>query len=90
MNAPRTTRVSWAEAWRLVPSRFPPQGVFDRIAAPEDLEALYAIEAMTNARLREELTEWRPWVTRGVVLAFALGASLPLLKAKPARALRAL
>lgn len=55
MNAPRTTRVSWAEAWRLVPSRFPPQGVFDRIARPEDLEALYALESLTNPRLREEL-----------------------------------
>lgn len=57
MNAPRTTRVSWAEAWRLVPSRFPPQGVFDRIARPEDLEALYALESLTNPRLREELGE---------------------------------
>ncbi|GAB2499982.1 RES family NAD+ phosphorylase [Arenimonas alkanexedens] len=52
---PRLTRVQWSEAWRLVPSRFPPQGVFDRIASPEDLEALYAVESMTNARLREEL-----------------------------------
>lgn len=47
--------VRWAEAWRIVPSRFPPRGVFDRVAAPEDLEALFAIEALTNARLRQEL-----------------------------------
>jgi hypothetical protein len=32
-------------------------GVFDRIAAAEDLEAVYAIEALTNARLRQELGE---------------------------------
>jgi hypothetical protein len=55
MTLPRLTRVSWAQAWRLVPSRFPPQGVFDRIARPEDLEALYALESLTNPRLREEL-----------------------------------
>jgi H+/Cl- antiporter ClcA len=29
-----------------------------------------------QARLREEFTEWRPWVTRGVVLAFAAAAGL--------------
>jgi H+/Cl- antiporter ClcA len=29
-----------------------------------------------RARLREELTEWRPWATRGVVLAFAAAAGL--------------
>lgn len=54
-RTPRLARVHWPEAWRLVPSRFPPEGVFDRIAAPEDLEALYAVESMTNARLRDEL-----------------------------------
>jgi len=57
MNLPRITRVSWTQAWRLVPSRFPPQGVFDRIARPEDLEALFALESLTNPRLREELGE---------------------------------
>ncbi|PRH81911.1 RES family NAD+ phosphorylase [Arenimonas caeni] len=55
MKAPRLARVDWPEAWRLVPSRFPPQGVFDRIARPEDLEALYLLESLTNPRLREEL-----------------------------------
>lgn len=29
-----------------------------------------------RARLREELTEWRPWVTRALVLAFAAAAGL--------------
>jgi hypothetical protein len=52
---PRRVAVDWPGAWRLVPSRFPPQGVFDRIADPADLEALYAVEALTNDRLREEL-----------------------------------
>lgn len=54
-RTPRRVAVAWPEAWRIVPSRFPPTGVFDRIAAPADLDALFAIEALTNARLREEL-----------------------------------
>lgn len=29
-----------------------------------------------RARLTEEVTEWRPWITRGVVLAFAAAAGL--------------
>jgi hypothetical protein len=49
---PPRRAVAWPEAWRIVPSRFPPRGVFDRVAAPEDLEALFAIESLTNARLR--------------------------------------
>ena len=31
---PRRIRVAWRPSWRIVPSRFPPGGLFDRIAAP--------------------------------------------------------
>lgn len=55
VRLPRRVAIDWPGAWRLVPSRFPPQGVFDRIADPADLDALFAIEALTNDRLREEL-----------------------------------
>jgi RES domain-containing protein len=51
---PPVKRIRWSRAWRIVPSRFPPIGVYDRIADPTDLEALSAIEALTNPRLREE------------------------------------
>jgi RES domain-containing protein len=51
---PPVKRIRWSRAWRIVPSRFPPIGVYDRIADPADLEALFAIEALTNPRLREE------------------------------------
>jgi hypothetical protein len=37
-----------------VPSRFPPVGLFDHVADAKDREAVYALEAMTNDRLREE------------------------------------
>jgi len=51
------TRVRWKAAFRLVPTRFPPISIFERIAAPEDWEALYALESLTNPRLREEAGE---------------------------------
>src|SRR2546422_1631839 len=47
-------RTRWRPSHRVVPSRFLPIGLFDRVAAPEDLEAVFALEAMTNDRLREE------------------------------------
>ena len=50
----RLRLVDWRPSHRLVPSRFPPVGLFDRVARPEDLEAVYAIEALTNDRVREE------------------------------------
>ncbi len=37
----------------MVPSRFPPTGLFDRVADPEDLDIVFAIEALTNDRLRD-------------------------------------
>lgn len=36
-------------------SRFPPVGVFDAIADADDLDALYALEGLTNPRLRQQL-----------------------------------
>lgn len=53
--APPLARVDWRPAWRIVSSRFPPVGLFDAIADPGDLEAIYAIEGLTNPRLRQEL-----------------------------------
>lgn len=54
LTTPPLKRVRWTQAFRIVPSRFPPIGVYDRIADPADMEALFAIEALTNPRLREE------------------------------------
>ena len=48
-------RVHWMPCWRLVPSRFPPVGLFDRVAEAEDLEIVIEIEALTNDRLRDEM-----------------------------------
>ena len=52
-------RIRWAPSYRLVPSRFPPVGLFDRVARPEDLEFVLAAEQLTNDRLRDEVGELR-------------------------------
>ncbi len=54
---PAATEVAWQPCYRLIPSRFPPVGLFDRVARPGDLDAVFAIEAMTNPRLRQEAGE---------------------------------
>lgn len=51
------SRIRWRPCWRLVPSRFPPVSVFDRVANAEDLEIILDIEGLTNDRLREEIGE---------------------------------
>ena len=54
---PPLAALAWTPAWRLVASRFPPVGLFDRVARAADLETVFAIESLTNARLRQELGE---------------------------------
>lgn len=57
MTAPPVVAVRWQPCYRIIPSRFPPIGLFEAVADPDDLEAVFAIEAMTNDRLREEVGE---------------------------------
>ena len=45
----------WQQACRIVPTRYPSVSLFDRVADADDFEALYALEAMTNERVRDEL-----------------------------------
>ena len=52
-----TTRLTWRPAYRVIPIRFPAVGLFERVASSEDFDALYALEAMTNDRLRDEVGE---------------------------------
>ncbi len=54
---PPVTGIVWEPCVRIVPSRFPPIDLFERVADPADFESVYAIEALTNARLREEVGE---------------------------------
>lgn len=50
-----TSRIDWHPCYRIVPSRFPPVGLFDAVADPNDLEAVFQIDALTNDRLRDEV-----------------------------------
>ena len=50
-----TTDILWKPCWRIIPSRFPPIQLFERVADPADLDAIIALEAMTNPRLRDEI-----------------------------------
>lgn len=48
------TQVEWKPSWRIIPSRFPPIQLFERVADSEDIEAVIAVESLTNPRLRDE------------------------------------
>jgi hypothetical protein len=49
--------VAWHPAVRIIPTRFPTINLFDRVASEDDFDALYALEAMTNPRVRDEIGE---------------------------------
>jgi len=42
------------DSYRLIPSKYPPISLYEDVASPEQLEAIFAIEALTNPRLLEE------------------------------------
>jgi hypothetical protein len=55
---PRRIPLPWpAPSVRAVASRFPPVSLFDGVATPDELEAVAAIQALTNPRLRTEIGE---------------------------------
>lgn len=49
--------VRWRPSYRIVSSRYPPVGLFDRVADPDDLEAVFVLEGLTNPRLRQSAGE---------------------------------
>lgn len=59
MTAPPVNHIHWAPCHRLVPSRFPPTGLYDRVADPADLDVVFAIENLTNPRVRDEIGNLR-------------------------------
>lgn len=54
MAPPETSHIEWQPSYRLIPSRFPPVGLFDRVADAADLDAVFYVESLTNPRLRQE------------------------------------
>jgi len=55
--SPAISYIQWRQTARLVPSRFPPILLFDRVADSSDFDALYQLESMTNDRMRDEVGE---------------------------------
>lgn len=49
--------IHWKPCWRIIPSRFPPIQLFERVADPADLDAVIALETLTNPRIRDEIGE---------------------------------
>jgi len=45
----------WDRAIRIVPSCYPPIDLFEEVADPDDLEAVFAVEALTNSRIRDQV-----------------------------------
>ena len=48
-------RIEWKPCWRIIPSRFPPIQLFERVTEPDDLEAVFELDALTNPRIRDEV-----------------------------------
>jgi RES domain len=49
--------VRWQPCFRVISTRFPPIHLFERVSSPQDWEALYWLESLTNPRLRDEVGE---------------------------------
>ncbi|MGH9372219.1 MAG: RES family NAD+ phosphorylase [Vicinamibacterales bacterium] len=47
--------IRWRRAPRVIPSRFPAAGLFDRVAGAADLEAVFELEWWTNDRISAEI-----------------------------------
>jgi hypothetical protein len=65
-------------AYRLIPSKYPPKSLFDDVANHDEFEILFAIQELTNPRIRNEVgnlnrvaAEERPYGIRGC--NYALG-----------------
>jgi len=52
---PPLRRVRWRHAYRIIPTRYPPIALFERIGDPAEWEALAELESLTNPRVRDEL-----------------------------------
>lgn len=59
-NEPPEVAVNWPEVYRIIPSQFPPVNVFEHIYdTADEMELAFAIEGLTNRRLRHEAGDIR-------------------------------
>lgn len=57
LTEPQRRRIRWRKCYRIIPSRFPPIDLFERVASAEDLAAVHELESLTNDRLRDQVGE---------------------------------
>lgn len=57
LTTPARRRIRWRACFRIIPSRFPPIDLFERVATAEDLAAVHELESLTNDRLRDQVGE---------------------------------
>ncbi len=50
-------RITWRPSYRLIASRYPTVGLYDRVADPADLDVVFAIEQLANPRIRDQIGE---------------------------------
>jgi hypothetical protein len=55
LNGVPLTQIELVNTHRLIPGRYPPVGIFDTIAEPDDLETIIELEGWTNDRISAEL-----------------------------------
>lgn len=65
---PRRKRLLESKTYRIIPSRFPPIGIFESLGNADDLEILFALESISNDRLRAQagdlyLVPNEEWIT---------------------------
>jgi hypothetical protein len=46
---------SMHRCYRLIPSQYPPIHLFEDVASPEEFDALYAVQMLTNPRIQDEI-----------------------------------
>lgn len=52
----KACKVTWAQAWRIIASRYPPINLFERVSTKREVwEVLIELEQSTNPRLRDEV-----------------------------------
>lgn len=49
--------IAWLPCWRIIPSRFPPIDLLERVANAGEFNIIYEIEQLTNPRIRAEIGE---------------------------------
>ncbi|MBR9990666.1 MAG: RES family NAD+ phosphorylase [Gemmatimonadetes bacterium] len=58
-TVPERRRIRWRTSYRIIPSRFPPIDLFERVASPGELAAVHELESLTNDRLRDQVGDIR-------------------------------